>query len=364
MHGLEETPREAWTCQETGIHWLQDLLPSHALPARVLSFGYTADASSFFGRGSSDRILEHAHTLVAELEADRALENASKRPIIFVCHGLGGILVKRALAYSASRISKKVEHLYSIFISTYGILFMGTPHNGIHQASWPLMAQSTKGHLGISNDLLRAIGKDSETLQNITDQFAPLIKQFHIYYFWEMVETELGSVKGFVVHEDSAAPLIDDTERSGINGTHHQMCKFGSLESSGYRTVYAALLRYTKDSHATIDPRWQEARNFLARQRENEASELIGFDVHNNNQPFVFDPKEVGEIRNKYYHIPHNASNIYTGRDKITQDVRERLLISSLNDAPRQQRRYVLYGTGGSGKTQFCLKFVQDNRDR
>ena len=168
---MEESPNEAWTCPETGIHWLKDLLPLHGLPARILSFGYTADASSFFGKGSSDKILEHAHTLVAELEADRDLENASRRPIIFVCHGLGGILVKKALAYSASRISKKVEHLYSIFISTYAILFMGTPHNGIDEASWPLMAQRPSSYS--STDLLRAIGKNSETLQNITDQFAP-----------------------------------------------------------------------------------------------------------------------------------------------------------------------------------------------
>ena len=344
---------------------MKDLLPlQHALSARILSFGYTADASSFFGNGSSDKILEHAHTLVAELEADRALENASKRPIIFVCHGLGGIVVKRALAYSASRISKKVEHLYSVFISTYAILFMGTPHSGIDEASWPLMVQRSSGCFNTSSDFLRAISKNSETLQNITDQFAPLMKQFHIYYFWEMVETEAGSVKGFVVHENSAAPLIDDTERSGISGTHSQMCKFGSIESSGYRTVVAALLRYSKDSHRAIDVRWQEAHKFLSRQRKNEASELIGFDVHNDNKPFVYEPEEGSEVHNKYFYIPHNASNIYTGRDKITQDVREKILIPSVNDTPRQQRRYVLYGIGGSGKTQFCLKFVQDNRDR
>lgn len=167
-----------------------------------------------------------------------------------------------------------------------------------------------------STDLLRAIGKNSETLQNITDQFAPLIKQFHIYYFWEMLETELGSAKGFVVQENSAAPLTDDTERSGIYGTHYQMCKFSSIDSSGYRTVFAALLRYIRKLHATIGPRWQEAHKFLARQRENEASELVGFDVHNNNRPFVYEPKGSNEVHNKYFYIPHNASTIYTGREK------------------------------------------------
>jgi hypothetical protein len=31
---------------------------------------------------------------------------------------------------------------------------------------------------------------------------------------------------------------------------------------------------------------------------------------------------------------------------------------------PKMQRRFVLYGLGGSGKTQVSLKFAQDNRDR
>jgi hypothetical protein len=38
----------------------------------------------------------YATTLIAALYAERELSNASERPIIFICHGFGGILVKRA----------------------------------------------------------------------------------------------------------------------------------------------------------------------------------------------------------------------------------------------------------------------------
>ena len=41
----------------------------------------------------------------------------------------------QAVAYSASRTSKLVQHLQSIFISTYAILFLRTPHNGSNKAS-------------------------------------------------------------------------------------------------------------------------------------------------------------------------------------------------------------------------------------
>lgn len=353
---------ESWRHAATGTNWLSELLPS-SLRARVLTFGYNAIATSFFGRHSSDRILQHGHTLVAELEADRALYGATERPVIFICHGLGGILVKKALAYAATRTAKKVEHLYSVFIATYGILFMGTPHEGIEKTSWQLMVQGGDGQ---PTELLKALIKDSETLQNITDQFVPLMKQFHIYLFWEGLETDFGSCKSYVVKEDSAAPVWDDTERSGIHATHMQMSKFGSIDSPGYKTVLAALLRYARDAPALIKNRQQEARKFLNAHRSNEAAELMGFKIYNNSKIIQHEKEELSipTFRNKYFCIPHKVSSIFTGRKEVAKGLEEKILASADLDAPRQQKRFVLYGLGGSGKTQFCLKFVQENRDR
>lgn len=360
--GEEQT--EAWTHPESEVFWLRDLLPTAPLRARVLTFGYQADTSSFFGSATSERILKHATTLVAELQADRDLSDAAERPIIFVCHGLGGIIVKKALAYSASRTSKKVEHLYSIFVSSYGILFLGTPHNGIEHTSWQLMVNDVSGAADAPTELQTAMTKNSETLQNITDQFAPLAKQFHLYFFWEGLRTRLGSFTDFVVSEDSAAPIWDNTERSSIYATYSQMCKFESIRSPGCKIVLSTIQRYARDAPNTIEKRWEAARKFLAKQRSNEAEELLGFDIHRDNQPFIYRREDQSTPKNKHFRIPHGVSTIFTGRNDITQDLHEKILASTADDAPRQQKRFVCYGLGGSGKTQFCLKFVQDNRDR
>ena len=215
-----------------------------------------------------------------------------------------------------------------------------------------------------------AMTKNSETLQDITDQFAPLVKQFHIFFFWEGVETDLGHHKGYVVREDSAAPIWDNTERSALHVTHSQMCKFANRNSTDFQTVLAALLRYARDAPGTIGPRWTSARRFLATQRSMEAAELIGFDAHNNNIPYICQSPTANEgdgyrkVKNKYFHVPHNVSSIFTGRDVVTRMLRNKILESSETSSPHQQKRFVLYGLGGSGKTQFCLKFVQDNRER
>jgi len=282
VHGLNGDAYNTWTTK-VGTCWLKDskLLPKAVKNSRIMTFGYNANATSFMGSTSSDRILQHAQTLVAQLEADRALADASRRPLIFICHSLGGIIVKRALAYSASRTSKKIAHLHSIYVSTYSILFLGTPHNGSSKAQLASIGRRLLDTVAPSRvwdtdgQLVDALKEGSETLQNITDQFAPLMKRFHVYFFWEQEKTNLGTSWGYVVDEHSAAPILDDTERSGIAASHTEMCKFESTSASGYITVVSAVMRYAREAPAVIETRWKRSDEMLSTQRSNEASELV-----------------------------------------------------------------------------------------
>lgn len=54
------------------------MLPKFVKRARVLTWGYNANITSFAGRTtSSDRILQHAYTLIANLSADREVRSPS-----------------------------------------------------------------------------------------------------------------------------------------------------------------------------------------------------------------------------------------------------------------------------------------------
>ena len=180
------------------------MLPNTLKNARILTFGYNANVTSLLGSTSSERILQHAQTLVAQLEADRSLAGVSERPIIFICHSLGGIIVKRALAYSESRKTKGIEHLHSIYVSTFAVLFLGTPHAGSSIARLGSIGQRMLDSLvpskiwDTNGQLLEALKVGSETLQNITDQFVPLMKKFRIYFFWEQEKTDMKTTRDYV----------------------------------------------------------------------------------------------------------------------------------------------------------------------
>ncbi|CAG8225726.1 unnamed protein product [Penicillium nalgiovense] len=215
VHGLNGHATGSWTSKPQGTCWLSNayFLPRYIPRARVLVWGYNASISSQDGKApSSDRILQHARTLVSQLEADRDLDDAAERPIIFVCHSLGGIIVKK-----------------SIYVCTFAILFFGTPHQGSSKANIFSSLQkiaslaTPKVLIELESGFVNALKKESEVLQNITDQFAPLVCNFRVFFFWEQEKTDLKYKRYYIVTETSAAPIIDNTERCGIAADHRRI---------------------------------------------------------------------------------------------------------------------------------------------
>lgn len=170
----------------------------------MLVYGYDADVTTFTDGASKDKIHNHAEHLVAELAANRRIRKASERPILWVAHSLGGLVLKRALIHSSEIRGMKTEHLRSIFVSTYGISFLGTPHHGSDIAQWGnrlewiCSAVLPKKILDTNENLIQALKTNNETLQNIDRQFSQLMSRFHIYFFHEGKPTNLKGTLRFV----------------------------------------------------------------------------------------------------------------------------------------------------------------------
>ena len=290
--------------------------------------------------------------MIAELCADREQLEASQRPIIFICHGLGGLLLKRALALSEAKTKRSVQHLRSIYTSTYAILFMGVPHDGIRKETL-LLACDAKNP---SQFLLNLI-QGSEMLQEITDQFAPLMSRFCVYNFWEEHETSFRKKHAYMVEESSAAPVWDDVEKCGINATHSGMVKFRNITDNGYRVTAGALLRYLKSASKVIKTRWEADLQHLAVEHQHEAESIMA-------SPLLFASGDgPGSSSCNQWCLGHRRPSLhFTGRFTQSNFMREKLGSVHTPEPRNQHKIFVIYGLGGSGKTQFCLKYVDENK--
>jgi len=160
-------------------------------------------------------------------------------------------------------------------------MFFGTPHHGSSKArmlgTLQKLASITvpRRIVQVESDLVSALNEESETLQNITDYFVPLMKNFCIYFFWEQEKTDLGYALDYIVTKESAVPNVDDTEKSGIAADHTNMVKFDQVSSPGFRLVVAALLNYCEEAPEVIQSRWADVMQSRNEERRRAAMEKL-----------------------------------------------------------------------------------------
>ncbi|KAI1812433.1 hypothetical protein GGS20DRAFT_22582 [Poronia punctata] len=266
VHGLNGEPQKTWTAKN-GVFWPADLLPGSLREARanVLVYGYNADVySKKHGSNPSDNfIYMHAQTLITSLTHYRKDEGTFRNPIIWVCHSLGGILVKRALLYSNDLRTSQHEDYRSIFVSTYGIVFLGTPHTGSDLATWGTILQAMsdavvpRPFFQSEPVLLKTLKKDNETLQNINNHFLDVYQRFKILMAHENHKTDLKGTKMLVVDANSAGPQLPGVTYYAIEATHSGMCKFDSKNAPGYRTIATAIREWVGSAPDVIMTRWR-----------------------------------------------------------------------------------------------------------
>ena len=190
--------------------------------------------------------------------------------------------MKRALTHCSHLSSDKLDHLRSIFVSTYGILFLGTPHNGSDMAKLASRVQSIsramipKILVDSSAQLLNVLKPDNEVLQTVNRDFANIMKRFNIYFFHETEAMDIKGSRILIVDESSAAPTLDGVERLGIEADHGTMCRFKDQNAPGYMAVKEAIFRYSSEALKEIPLRWHEERDKQLFQLKLEQRRLDG----------------------------------------------------------------------------------------
>lgn len=148
-------------------------------------------------------------------------------PIIWVAHSLGGLVLKAALLHADRCREENLAHIRALFVSTYGIVFLGTPHEGSGLAKFGEMIQNiadlaiSKRLFETQSVLLKTLRADSETLDNINFEFIHISQKFETCLVYEDASTKIGAItRRMVVDQKSAAPTFwAKAQRFGIDAT-------------------------------------------------------------------------------------------------------------------------------------------------
>lgn len=137
----------------------------------------------------------------------------ASRPIIFVAHSLGGLVVANGLASQSGSNEQRQE----VISSTCGTIFLGTPFKGSGKAAWAGLAEKILGMLSDSNDqIIKDLDTKSTRLQQISSDFHLLLQQryeskdlnaIQVACFFETQTTIFKKKKdlGLIVTKESAA---------------------------------------------------------------------------------------------------------------------------------------------------------------
>jgi hypothetical protein len=222
------------------IFWPRDLLPVALPQANIYTWGYDVDINHVFQSASQASVFHHAGTLLADIANARMSPIDKSRPLIFVAHSLGGIVVKDALQLSHS----EKTYLKEILPATVGICFLGTPHRGSATARMGKIAfEISRIFLQKpATSVLRDLEVNSETLDRIGKSFSQILAdgRIKVHSFAEELPTT-----GIMVVQTFSYSIGDAFETTGtIPSNHSNMTKFSSEKDIGFERVSKVLQRW------------------------------------------------------------------------------------------------------------------------
>ncbi|TGZ78640.1 TPR repeat-contain NB-ARC [Ascodesmis nigricans] len=326
IHGLNGHPLDTWTHKQSGTMWLRDILPQLLPNVRVMTFGYNARFKNFTTIQDLRMI---ATKLLAELVDLRNTDEESARPIVFICHSLGGIIAKKALLIGCPEEQERIQN------AVYGIIFLGTPHNGSNIASLGKLIANVLAActpLNPARVLIASLQKDAEGLFSITADFTKRRRQIHIVSFFETKMTYIPPfMKRMIVDHHSAILNLPDEIAIPQYSDHREIARFASASDRNFRPVLTRLKKFEEDI----------TNQFIRKLSQDSESTLVPSVTKATSVPFD---------------LPILPCSAFRGRDDVL-DVMKKHFYEPESRGYRR-RTFALCGLGGVGKTQTILHFI------
>ena len=216
IHGLNGNPQTTWESEVSPKFYLPAYLhyalDNEKFPVGVWSVNYDSAASNWLGK--SMPVVDQSKRLLDELR----LAGLGKKPIVFVAHSLGGILVKRMLMDADTLNDDGFE---TIRDASQSVIFVATPHSGSMHASLLNLA----GYYlpGKVSSLAAELRDNDSTLRALNDWYRANADKLEIktYAFFETQPLH----GALIVDQASANPGLASAKTIGLPFDHIAICK-------------------------------------------------------------------------------------------------------------------------------------------
>ena len=273
IHGLNKDAYNTWKNEYDEIWplWLFDDFNNIA----VWTIGYDATSSAW--KKDTMSMSERGKNLIAEIHAN---ENLGNKPLFFIVHSMGGLILKYILELSHQ------QHKYiDILNNTKGIVFLATPHNGSNGAN----ILKDLNIIYRANFVVKELSKDNNELNRLEDSFRNLVTQNNLkcFTFYETQEVRKENVtfcgkeiplpfirkKGIkIVTRDSAKGTFNQENPIPLDKDHINICKLKSKDELVYKKIIEYISEILNENNTSEEKSYKEILNSFKDTEEKKKS--------------------------------------------------------------------------------------------
>ncbi|TWW68814.1 Protein SERAC1 [Takifugu flavidus] len=207
--------------------WPKSWLAADCPNLRVLSVEYDSHLSDWMSKCPAENQRTSLAYRSQELLKKLKQAGIGDRPVIWVAHSMGGLLVKKILLDASMD-----PDMHGLLNNTKGMMFYSVPHHGTSMAEYSVNVR----YLLFPSIEVRELCKDSPALRNLNENFLIMAKerQFKVLSFAETEPTNIGPmIKLLVVPTQSANLGIGELIEVDVD--HLNICKPEKKDSFLYK---------------------------------------------------------------------------------------------------------------------------------
>lgn len=223
--------------------WPKDWLPEDVKNIRIIGINYATRVSMWAPICPSVKVKFTLEERSSDLLLKLVEAGLGSRPIVWITHSMGGLIVKNMLckAYESN-----IPEVRNVCLNTKGIFFYSTPHNGSRLAN---LSRSTALLLWPSVEV-QELRENSPQLKNMHEKFLNIVKSvpMKIVTFVETKSTLVTAMKFnfLLVEPTSANPGIG--EYFEVPQDHLSICKPVTRYSFLYQKVVHIIQEILKET--------------------------------------------------------------------------------------------------------------------